>query len=97
MGHRIGTITENRIHNMPANSGTMPLSFSSGVKIGLKRNEQGCGSLAKTESSQIFQIVTDMIYISCAGICGGHNFRCRRKRNPRLAAGMAGILQAKKG
>jgi hypothetical protein len=33
--------------------------------------------VAKTELSQKIQIVADMIRISCAGICGAYNFRCR--------------------
>jgi hypothetical protein len=33
--------------------------------------------LAKKESSQKIQIVADMTRISCGGICGEDNFRCR--------------------
>jgi hypothetical protein len=56
--------------------------------------------LAKTESSQKIQTVTDMICISCAGICGEDDFRYlweEKARTPRVnernSAGQQAIIE----
>jgi hypothetical protein len=51
-----------------------PLEKLRKLKTGGFRNSR---YLAKTESSQKIQVVVDMIYISCVGLCGEEGFRFR--------------------
>jgi hypothetical protein len=61
-----------------------------GIQTGLLLVISSGGSgayLAKTESSQKIQIVEYMICLSCADICGGHNFQMSKIEEPQITGG----------
>jgi len=56
--------------------GCLYMSVGRRVTPVMVRPAEAARILVKTELSQIFQIVADLISISCVGLCGGDDFSC---------------------